>query len=161
MDGAGLRPAPALALEPGRSIVGDAAVLVTRVRGVSGSWAFLDASRNHLGESPLLFGRRILPERESGPGLRRRAYHLAGNTLNTRDVIDVRRKLPPLGEGDLLVFADAGAYTISRASRYAGLSPPVLLLEPDGTLRTIRRAEALEDLEGPMSVRSDPPHGDA
>jgi diaminopimelate decarboxylase len=161
VDGARLRPAPALALEPGRSIVGNAAVLVTRVRGVSGSWAFLDASRNHLGESPLLFGRRILPAREVGPGRRRRAYHLSGNTLNTRDVIDVRRKLPPLGEGDLLVFADAGAYTISRASRYAGLSPPVLLLERDGTLRTIRRAEALEDLAGPMSVRSDPPHGDA
>jgi hypothetical protein len=36
----------------------------------------------------------------------------------------------------------------------------VLLLELDGTLRTIRRAEALEDLAGPMSV-SDPPAGDA
>jgi diaminopimelate decarboxylase len=160
VDGAGLRPAPALALEPGRSIVGNAAVLVTRVRGVSGRWGFLDASRNHLGESPLLFGRRILPERETGPD-RRRAYHLSGNTLNTRDVVDVRRKLPSLGEGDLLVFADAGAYTISRASRYAGLSPAVLLLERDGALRTIRRAEALEDLAGPMTVRSDPPHGDA
>ncbi len=46
---------PALAAEPGRSIVGDAAVLVTRVQGVNGRWAFLDASRSFLPESPLIF----------------------------------------------------------------------------------------------------------
>jgi diaminopimelate decarboxylase len=156
---AGLHPAPALALEPGRSIVGNAAVLVARVNAVEDGWAFLDCSRNHLGESPLLFARRILPERQPGPGPRR-PYHLSGNTLNIRDVIDLRRKLPPLRAGELLVFADAGAYSISRATRYAGLSPPVLLLREDGSLRTIRRAEGLEDLAGPMRS-AEAPGGDA
>lgn len=151
VEEAGLDPLPGLALEPGRSIVGNAGVLVTRVLAVEGRWAFLDASHNHLGESTLLFARRILPEREAGPGPQR-YYHLSGGTLNTRDVIDLRRRLRPLSEGDLLALADAGAYSISRASRYAGVSPAVHLLGEDGTLRTIRRAEGLQDLAGPMAT---------
>ena len=41
---------------------------------------------------------------------------------------------------------DAGAYSISRASRYAGLSPAVHLLKNDGSLRMIRPAETFADL---------------
>ncbi len=67
-DGARLPERPMLAAEPGRSIAGDAAVLVSRVRGVTGKWAFLDASRNFLPESPLLFSRRILPLVRSADG---------------------------------------------------------------------------------------------
>ena len=65
---AGLAPPPALAAEPGRAIVGNAAVLVSTRDGGRDGWLFLDASRNYLGESPLLFGRRILPLRDAGRG---------------------------------------------------------------------------------------------
>ncbi len=64
MEAAQLPVPLTLAAEPGRAIVGDAAVMVTRVSAVGGRWAFLDASRNFLPESPLLFARRILPLRE-------------------------------------------------------------------------------------------------
>jgi diaminopimelate decarboxylase len=66
--------------------------------------------------------------------------------LNTLDVLDLHRRLPALGPGDGLAFCDAGAYSISRASSYAGLSPAVHLLEEDGTVRLVRRAEDVEDL---------------
>jgi diaminopimelate decarboxylase len=147
---AGLEPLPALAAEPGRAIVGNAAVLVTTVTATDGGWAFVDASRNHLGESPLLFRRRILPLRAPGEG-RQRFVHLSGSTLNTTDVLDLRRRLPPLATGDVLALCDAGAYSISRASRYAGMAPAVLLLGRDGEVREIRRPENAGDLSGPMA----------
>jgi diaminopimelate decarboxylase len=143
VETSGLSSPPILAAEPGRSVVGDAAVLVTRVRAVRGSWLFLDASRNHLPESPVLFARRILPL-IAGRGIER-FWNLSGCTLNTLDVLDLHRLLPPLAPGDGLAFCDAGAYSISRASSYAGLSPAVYLLEADGTVELARRAEGVED----------------
>jgi diaminopimelate decarboxylase len=148
-DAARLPVRPALAAEPGRSIVGDAAVLVSRVREVSGRWAFLDASRSFLPESPLLLSRRILPLREPAGG-GERFYHLSGSTLNTLDVLDLRRRLPLLESGDLLAFCDAGAYSISRASPYAGLPPAVYMLQEDGQVRQVRRAGGVDHLLGPM-----------
>jgi diaminopimelate decarboxylase len=154
-DGARLPARPVLAAEPGRAIVGDAAILVTRVRGVNGSWAFLDASRNFLPESPLLFSRRILPLREPAGRDERRFHHLSGITLNTLDVLDLRRRLPRLAVGDLLAFCDAGAYSISRASPYAGLPPAVWVLGEDGELRLGRAAGSVDDLLRPMTLRGE------
>lgn len=145
VEASGLSTPPILAAEPGRSIVGDAAVLITRVRAIRGRWLFLDASRNHLPESPILFTRRILPLLAAGSGTER-FWNLSGCTLNTLDVLDLHRRLPPLAPGDGLAFCDAGAYSISRASSYAGLIPAVYFLEADGTIRRVRRAEGVDDL---------------
>jgi diaminopimelate decarboxylase len=155
VDGARLPERPRLAAEPGRSIVGNAAVLVSRVQGVSGRWAFLDASRNFLPESPLLFSRRILPLAEMGEGEGGRFYHLSGSTLNTLDVLDLRRRLPCLQPGDALAFCDAGAYSISRASSYAGLPPAVYLLQEDGEVRLVREAGDVDHLLRPMILHGE------
>ncbi|MFI5173960.1 MAG: diaminopimelate decarboxylase family protein [Terriglobia bacterium] len=146
---AGLHPLPGVAAEPGRSIASNAGVLLTRVCALQENWVFLDASHNYLGESVLFFRRRILPLVEAAKRSRK-YYHLSGNTLNTMDVVDLRRRLPTLNIGDVLCLADAGAYTISRSSRYAGLSPAVYLLELNGRMRLIRRAEEFSDLARPM-----------
>lgn len=148
VETSGLSEPPVLAAEPGRAIVGDAAVLVTRVRAIRGNWLFLDASRNHLPESPLFFARRILPLSDGiseGKGAER-FWNLSGCTLNTLDVLDMHRRLPPLVPGDCIALCDAGAYSISRASSYAGLSPAVYLLQADGNVRLARRAAGVEDL---------------
>lgn len=136
----GLKPLPRLTMEPGRAIVGNAAILVTRVRAIENRWIFVDASRNYLGESPLLFMRRIVPTRQASRR-RRRFYHLSGATLNTMDVMDCFRLLPELVVGDLLAICDAGAYSLSRATRSGCLVPPAYLLRRDGSLRQIRCAE--------------------
>jgi diaminopimelate decarboxylase len=145
VDRARLDPVPELTFEPGRAIVGSAAVLVTRVVAVRGRWAFLDASRNHLPESPLLFARRVLPVILSASAPRR-FQHLSGATLNTTDILDLARCLPPLQPGDLLALCDAGVYSLARASRYAGLTPAAYLVDKRGTVQCIRRAEGLADL---------------
>jgi diaminopimelate decarboxylase len=126
-----LGSAPTLVIEPGRSLVSDAGVLVTRVRRVEGRWVFLDGSRNHLPESFVLFSRRILPVKEPGDH-RSRFRHFSGGTLNTMDVIDMWRRVPALEPGDLIALCDAGAYSISRASRYAGAIPPVYFTTAGG-----------------------------
>lgn len=151
--GARLPEIPVLAAEPGRAVVGDATVLVARVQGVNGRWAFLDASRNFLPESPLLFARRILPLSAPASGAAERFYHLSGCTLNTLDVLDLRRRLPLLEPGQALAFCDAGAYSISRAGTYAGLPPAVYLLQEDGEVRQVRRAGGVDDLLHPMILR--------
>jgi diaminopimelate decarboxylase len=145
----GVGPLPVLALELGRSIVSNTTILVTRVHAVKGNWAFLDASANFLGESPLLFWRRVLPAllEQSHP---QRFYHLSGSTLNTRDWLSLFQRLPLLHEGDHLVLGDAGAYSISRASRYAGLSPAVYMLRMDSSLELARKAEDYSDLIAAM-----------
>lgn len=138
-----------LALEPGRSIVGNAAVLLTRVAAEQGRWRFLDCGRNVLAESPFAFTRWIAPLEPRGG--RRAAVDLSGPTLNTLDVVDRRRMLPEVRTGDVLAIGDAGAYTIGRATRYAGLSPAVWLARLDGSLTCIRRAETYDDLTAPMA----------
>jgi diaminopimelate decarboxylase len=154
-DGARLPERPTLAAEPGRSIAGDAAVLVSRVRGVTGKWAFLDASRNFLPESPLLFSRRILPLVRPTDSGTDRFYHLSGSTLNTLDVLDLRRRLPRLEPGDALAFCDAGAYSISRASPYAGLPPAVYMLQENGEVRRVREAGGIDHLLRPMVLQGE------
>lgn len=151
----GLTPVPAVAMEPGRSIVGNAGILLGRVCALRENWAILDASHNYLPESSLAFRRRVLPLTETRAKSSLRHYHLSGGTLNTLDVIDFRRKLPNLEVGDILCFADAGAYSISRASRYAGLSPAVYMLRAEGTLQMIRRPEGFSDLICPMLLKSE------
>lgn len=150
VEEARLTEPPALAAEPGRSIVGGAAVLVTRVHGVNGRWAFLDASRSFLPESPLMFARRILPLTEPAKGEPGRFYHLSGSGLNTLDVLDLRRRLPRLEAGEALAFCDAGAYSISRASPYACQPPAVYMLQENGEVRRVRRAGDVDHLLFPM-----------
>ena len=84
-----------------------------------------------------------------------RTYHLSGNTLNTMDIIDLRRCFSPVVAGDVLVLCDAGAYSISRASRYAGLSPAVYLCKTDGSIQMIRRPEILSDMASSMVTAED------
>ena len=120
-----------LVLEPGRSIIGNAVILLTRVCAAKERWRFLDCGRNVLVESPVAFTRWIEPlERRDGE---LSVVDLSGPTLNTLDVVDTRRRLPPLRVGDIVAIGDAGAYTLSRATSYAGLPPPLVLARRDGT----------------------------
>lgn len=151
---AGVHPVPALAVEPGRSIVGNAVILVSRVHAVKGRWVFVDASRNYLGESFALLSRRILPASQPAVGGTRR-YHLSGSTLSALDVLGLWRRLAPLAAGDLLAFCDAGAYSLSQAARRAGVLPAAYVLYSTGEVRMMRRPETLSDLTASMVLPGD------
>ncbi|HAK88619.1 MAG TPA: hypothetical protein DHV16_02075 [Nitrospiraceae bacterium] len=145
----GISSIPSVRLEPGRGIIGSAGILVTRVVRKKGNWIFVDAGRNYLPES-LLFARRRIMQLAKRAAKTHCLYNISGNTLNTMDVMAVGVKLPGVEIGDVLIFMDAGAYTLSRSVRYAGSAPNAFLSDEDCRIVQIRREETLEDITLPM-----------
>ncbi len=118
--------------------VGDAAVLLTRVVAVKARWAFLDASRNFVPESLVFARRSFVPTRADGP---LRTWNLAGCTLSGGDVLALKVRLPRLARNDVLVMLDAGAYTVSKASRFSTCVPPAYAILESGSVTLVRPSE--------------------
>jgi diaminopimelate decarboxylase len=75
-----------------------------------------------------------------------RTYDVVGSLCENNDKFAVDRKLPQVVPGDLLVIHDAGAHGHAMGFQYNGkLRSAELLLQEDGTVRRIRRAETLDD----------------
>jgi diaminopimelate decarboxylase len=138
-----------LRLEPGRGIVGSSGLLVTRVRALRGRWVFVDGSRNYLPERLITSRRLILPSVRR-PGDRLRRSHISGQTLNTMDILALGVRLPALRVGDVLAFLDAGAYSLSRACRYAGTIPAAYVITDAGKVVQILKGDRYADLVAPM-----------
>jgi diaminopimelate decarboxylase len=134
-----------LVVEPGRALVGNASILLTKVVAVKKGWLFLDASHNFVPESLLFASRRFLPANPRGGSPWSRT-NLSGSTLSGGDVLALGSRLPQCSVGDTLVMMDAGAYTLSRANRFTTLVPPAFLLDPAGELQPLRKKEAAEDV---------------
>jgi diaminopimelate decarboxylase len=136
-------------IEPGRSIVGQAGVLVTRVlyRKSSGSKEFIvvDAAMNDL-IRPALYGayHEILPLRENPQ--RTLCADVVGPVCETGDFLARDRELPQVFPGDLLAVCTAGAYGFCQASNYNARPRPVEVLVEDRSWRIIRRRETYDDL---------------
>jgi len=141
-----------LLLEPGRSIVGPAGALLTRVlyRKMNNHKSFLivDAAMNDL-LRPSLYGayHEIVPLcRATSRGLRKTEItDVVGPICETGDFFARDRKLPRVNERDLIAILDVGAYGSVLGSNYntRGRAAEVLV---DGALaRVIRRRENLRD----------------
>ena len=71
---------------------------------------------------------------------------VVGSLCENNDKFAIDRPLPNIEEGDFLVIHDAGAHGHSMGFQYNGkLRSAELLLQADGTIRQIRRAETLDD----------------
>jgi diaminopimelate decarboxylase len=112
-----------LILEPGRLIVGNAGVLVTRVlfvkEGATRTFVIVDAGMNDL-MRPAMYGafHAVVPEREPAADADVRPVDIVGPICETSDTFAVGRALPAVAAGDLLVIRTAGAYGASMASAY-------------------------------------------
>ncbi len=108
-----------LLCEPGRLLVGNAGLLLTRVeylkQGETHSFAIVDAAMNDL-MRPALYDawHDMLPVRR---GSREASYEVVGPVCETGDFLGHARKLA-LDEGGLLAILSAGAYGMSMASNY-------------------------------------------
>lgn len=141
-----------LLIEPGRSIVGDAGVLLTRVlyRKKSGDKEFVvvDAAMNDL-IRPALYDayHEILPLRDSArPSI---VADVVGPVCETADFLARDRRLPEVFPGDLLAVCTAGAYGFTQASNYNARPRPVEVLvdaSVESGWRVIRQRETNEDL---------------
>lgn len=137
-----------LILEPGRSLVGNAGVLLTRVEylkhGQSRNFAVIDAAMNDL-MRPALYDafHDILPAApHSG---RQRAYDVVGPVCESGDFLGKNRYLV-LSEGDVLAVMSAGAYGMSMASNYNTRARAAEVMVDGETLYLIREREEIDAL---------------
>lgn len=138
-----------LVVEPGRSIVGRAGALLTRVvyTKAQGDKQFViaDAGMTDLIRPTLYQAHHpIAPvaERPGAPVV----VDLVGPICESSDFLARERLLPPLEPGDLLAVLHAGAYGYAMSSNYNGhLRPAEVLVEGD-SFRVIRRRQTYDDL---------------
>ncbi len=123
-----------LIFEPGRLIVGNAGILVTRVhyvkRGEAKTFVIVDAGMNDL-VRPTLYGAHhdIRPVRETAAGVQRIIADVVGPVCESGDFIALDRSLVEPQPGDLLAVMTAGAYGAVEAGTYntRALVPEVLV----------------------------------
>lgn len=141
----------ALIVEPGRSVVGQAGLLLARVVDVkphagAGRFVILDAGMTEL-MRPALYGayHRIVPVHETTRPVV--TCDVVGPVCESSDTFGRARELPEPAVDDLLAILDAGAYGAVMASAYNRRPlPPEVLVEEDGTWRVIRRRTTIDDL---------------
>jgi diaminopimelate decarboxylase len=125
-------------IEPGRLIVGNAGILVSRViylkSGEGRDFLILDAAMNDL-IRPAMYDAHhdIVPVIEPAPGVGQTPYDVVGPVCESGDTFARGRMLPPLAEGDLVAFRSAGAYGAVMSSEYntRPLIPEILVNERD------------------------------
>ena len=136
-------------LEPGRVLVGNAGVLLTRVlyRKIAGgrTLVIVDAGMNDL-LRPALYGAEhaivpVVPRRG-----RTTPVDVVGPVCESTDVLGRGRRLVLPAQGDLLAIRGAGAYGMVMASTYNGRPRPAEVLVDGRKARVVRRRESVEDL---------------
>ena len=136
--------------EPGRFMVGNAGVLVTRVVFVKNTgrkkFVIVDAGMNDLIRPALYEGwHEIVPV--SQPASRRKEkVDVVGPVCESGDFFAQAREIPPVKEGDLIALMSAGAYGFSMASNYNSRPLPAEVLVTGNRARTIRKRQTLPDL---------------
>ncbi len=141
-------------IEPGRSIVGNAGVLLTRVEYLKHTphknFAIVDAAMNDL-LRPSLYGawHEILPVHEAPPG--EQTYDIVGPVCETGDFLGQGRTLD-LRVGDLLAVGSAGAYGFCMSSNYNTRPRACEVMLDKGVMHEIRKRETVADLLQPETT---------
>jgi diaminopimelate decarboxylase len=142
-----------LLLEPGRTIIAPAGVLLTRVlytkQNHRKTFVIVDAGMNDL-MRPSLYGAihpitRVTRARSESDSTSQRV-DIVGPVCETGDCFLRDWRLGPVKPGDVLAIWTAGAYGMSLASNYNGRCRPPEILVQGKNARLIRRRENLQDL---------------
>ncbi len=144
-----------LILEPGRVIVGNAGILVTKVlylkQGPSKRFVIVDAGMNDL-IRPAFYQayheiRPVQPRTQE-----KVVVDVVGPICETGDFLARDRALPEVAPGDLLAVMSAGAYGFVMASNYNSRPRPAEVLVAGNKFFVVRRREELEDLVAGESI---------
>ena len=136
-------------LEPGRSIVAAAGVLLTKTlyRKQTGEKEFVivDAAMNDL-IRPALYSahHEILPVRQNNS--RRIRADVVGPVCETGDFLARDREMPEVLPGDVLAISTAGAYGFVQSSTYNARRRPAEVLVEGDRWRVVRERESYDDL---------------
>ena len=139
-----------LLLEPGRWIVGPAGILLTTVvdlkpKPTGGFFVIVDAGFTDL-LRPALYGAwhaiEAVAPRPGDPI----TADIVGPVCETSDTLGRARSLPPVEVGDLIAIRDTGAYGAVMASNYNRRPLASEVLVQDGTWRTVRRRQSVDEM---------------
>lgn len=139
-----------LIMEPGRVIVGNAGILVTKVlftkRTPQKEFVIVDAAMNDL-IRPGLYNahHEIVPVKESSKGSTK-VVDVVGPVCETGDFLARDRKMPNVSQGELLAVMSAGAYGFSMSSNYNSRPRVAEILVNGNKYAVIRKRETLGDL---------------
>ena len=137
-----------LVLDPGRSIVGNAGLLLTRVEyvkpGAARSFLVVDAAMNDLIRPPLYDAwHEVKTVRESTPG--QTVYDIVGPVCESGDFLAKDRSLAA-AEGDLLAIMSAGAYGMAMSSNYNSRPRAAEVLVRGARADLVRSRESVDQL---------------
>ena len=136
--------------EPGRSIIGNAGILISKVIYIKNSerkcFIILDAGMNDL-MRPALYGanHRILPSIKNSK-MSKKIYEFVGPICESTDKFSTLTKFQELKEKDFIAICDTGAYGMSLSSNY-NIRPKVTeLLIKKSKIKIIRKRQKYKDL---------------
>jgi diaminopimelate decarboxylase len=143
-----------LILEPGRRLVGDAGVLLTRVtylkRGGARDFAIVDAAMNDLLRPALYDAWHAVTAVRPRSGAVRR-WQIVGPVCESADFLAHDRELA-LEQGDLLVVGAAGAYAMAMSSNYNSRPRACEVIVDGSAVHVVRRRERIPELFADESV---------
>ena len=140
-----------LIVDPGRSIVGNAGVLLGRVEyvkpGTARNFVVVDAAMNDL-PRPALYGawHEVRAVREPESGARTAVYDVVGPVCESADFLAKERSLSAPREGDLLALMSAGAYGMAMSSNYNSRPRAAEVLVDGASAHLVRSRETVEQL---------------
>jgi diaminopimelate decarboxylase len=145
--------APELWVEPGRSLVADSTVLLTRVNSTKTAhkrFANVDAGFNLLIRPAMYDAYHEVIAADKADAALTTEYTVTGPICETGDILAPDRRLPELAAGNIIAVLDAGAYGYAMSSQYNGRPrcPEVLIKGNDVAL--MRRGETIGDITGTM-----------
>jgi len=144
---------PELWVEPGRSLVADSTILLTRVNSTKKAhkrFANVDAGFNLLIRPAMYdaYHEVIVANKADRP--LSTEYTVTGPICETGDILAPDRKLPGLAAGDLIAVLDAGAYGYAMSSQYNGRPRCPEILIHGSEVALMRRGETFADLTAAM-----------
>ena len=131
-------------VDPGRSIVGNAGVLLTRVEYVKEGFVVVDAAMNDL-LRPALYGAWHEIRNASESAARPAVYDIVGPVCESADFIAKQRRLAA-AEGDLLAVMSSGAYGMTMSSNYNSRPRAAEVLIDGDRAHLVRSRESVEQL---------------
>jgi diaminopimelate decarboxylase len=137
-------------VDPGRSIVGNAGVLLTQVEYVKPRFLVVDAAMNDL-IRPALYGawHEVRTVKESSAA--EAVYDIVGPVCESGDFLAKERRLAA-AEGDLLAIMSCGAYAMAMSSNYNSRPRAAEVLVKGGEAHLVRRRESVEELFAPERI---------
>ena len=136
--------------EPGRSIIGDAGILISKVIYIketnSKNFIILDAGMNDL-MRPALYGaiHRIIPAIKNEQ-FSKKTFEFVGPICESTDKFSTLKNFQKLKEKDLIIICDVGAYGMSLSSNYNVRPKSMELLIKNSKIRIIKKRQKLDDI---------------